>query len=262
MRISFRKLFQQPNSKPKALAFVDYEHWFYSYRLQFGMKPNVTSWMESLQEKYDVLDVMVFAAFDQKAIHDELTALRNITNTIIETHQQNGYHKKDMTDFIMLDYIYQTAATRPEIDVFVLFTGDGHFHSVTKYLTQRLNKTVVIYGVKGAFSNQLKAVASESCELPDDDTTVLEYQRMIVSNLDYASQHDRIIATFNGTVQAVIRHNPGVSEEILRQVLRQMLDDGLLVQKYRNVDFRSRVKEIVPDWEKLHEAGLWDYANA
>ena len=105
MKNPFLKLFQQTNSKPKAMAFVDYEHWFYSYRLQFGMKPNVTSWMESLQEKYDVLDVMVFAAFDQKAIHDELKELRNITNTIIETHQQNGYHKKDMTDFIMLDYI-------------------------------------------------------------------------------------------------------------------------------------------------------------
>ena len=59
-------------------------------------------------------------------------------------------YKKDMTDFIMLDYIYQTAALRPEIGVYILFTGDAHFQSVTKYLAQRLGKEVVIYGVTEA----------------------------------------------------------------------------------------------------------------
>ena len=34
-------------SKSSAVAFVDYEHWFYGYSNSFQMKPNVEEWLES-----------------------------------------------------------------------------------------------------------------------------------------------------------------------------------------------------------------------
>ena len=105
----FQKLFKNKNAvkKDKAIAFVDYEHWYYSIQKNFGLKPEPVSWRRKLEEQYDLEDVMVFADFGHKGIDGELTKLRNMTNTIIETQQTFSRYKKDMTDFIMLDYIYQ-----------------------------------------------------------------------------------------------------------------------------------------------------------
>ena len=130
------------------------------------------AWRAELSAKYTLDDILIFGDFSFPGIRDELPELRNITNSIIETHQQTGHHKKDMTDFIMLDYIYQAAALCPDIQTYILFTGDGHFHSVVKYLTQRLNKKVVVYGIHGAFSNQLQAVATGSVYAADRRTNI------------------------------------------------------------------------------------------
>lgn len=170
----FQKLFKNKNAvkKDKAIVFVDYEHWYYSIQKNFGLKPEPVSWRRKLEEQYDLEDVMVFADFGHKGIDGELTKLRNMTNTIIETQQTFSRYKKDMTDFIMLDYIYQTAYTKPDITTFIIFTGDGHFQSVTKYLIQKLNKKVIIYGVRDSVSKQLRTVASECYMLPTDAETL------------------------------------------------------------------------------------------
>ena len=170
--------------KPAAMAFVDYESWFYTYKNLLSLEPNTKSWRQELDDNYNVLDILVFAEFsNNKYLNKQITPLRNITNTIIETYQQTGTRKKDMTDFIMLDYIYQTAATRKDVDVFILFTGDGHFHSVVKYLTQTLKKKVVVYAIKESLSLQLKAIASEVRIPPDEDTTFHQYAPYIVEDL-------------------------------------------------------------------------------
>ena len=144
----------------------------------------------------------------------------------------------------------------PEIEVYILFTGDGHFHSVVKYLTQRLQKKVVVYGVTGAFSNQLQAVASEAHGLPTEEEAFTDYAKMVVQNMAYVSTKQSIIPSFNGTVAAVCRRY-GVKDEPIRRVLKTMLDQGLLVQKDFRVEFNRKVKIIAPDWDALEKAGLW-----
>ncbi|MGI5906876.1 MAG: NYN domain-containing protein [Candidatus Pararuminococcus gallinarum] len=264
-----KKLFGSPDNsnpgkapksppRPKAIAFVDYEHWYYSYQNLFGMRPDVESWRKELADEYEIEDIYVFGEFGHKGIHDELSKLRTITNTIIETQQPLGHHKKDMTDFIMLDYIYQHAALHPETDTYIIFTGDGHFLSVVRYLTQRANKHVIVYGVNGAFSSHLREVASESRELPDTDVSYRQYCEMIVENLVYVADHPTIISTFNGTVGAVARKH-GAPEEMIRAALRRMLDEGLIVQKEQWVDFNRKVRVLRANWEALVAAGLWTY---
>lgn len=110
-------------SKPKAIVFVDYEHWFYSYRKLYHMTPDIFNWQKKLEETYFLNDIMVFANFSGREIREELTKLRTITNSIIETQQITNF-AKEMTDFIMLDYIYQYVIEHPEVDTFILFTGE------------------------------------------------------------------------------------------------------------------------------------------
>ena len=91
------------------------------------IKPCPMIWRKKLEEKYELSDIMVFGDFTQKEISEELRKLRSITNTIIETSNVFLECKKDMTDFIMLDYIYQSVEARKDVDTYILFTGDGHF---------------------------------------------------------------------------------------------------------------------------------------
>ena len=83
---------------------------------------------------------------------------------------------------------------------------------------------------------------------------------MIVSNIAYVSDKQNIIASFNGTASAVARYN-NVPEELIRQALRRMLDEGLLVQKEQRVEFNRKVKVIRANREALVAAGLWSYDN-
>lgn len=242
----------------RAMAFVDYEHWFYSYKQTFCIAPDPIGWRKELEEAYALEDIMVFADFSYNGINAEISKLRAITNTIIETQQTNGRHKKDMTDFIMLDYIYQTSALHPEIGTYILFTGDGHFQSVAKYLTQRLKKQVIIYGVKGAISSQLKAIATEVHELPGTAEQTKALYGMIVSNMAYVSENDDIIPTFRGTVSAVSRRYQQ-PEDLVTAALQEMLDQGLLYQKERRVDFNRKVRIIAANWEALEKNGLWSF---
>lgn len=245
------------NKKEEAsIAFVDYEYWFYSLQNQFGIKPDPKAWADSLDRI--PTEIMVFGEFSgSKGIAEQITVLRTITNTIIETRQQNGIHKKDMTDFIMLDYIYQTSVKRKDISTYIIFTGDGHFQSVVKYLTS-IGKKVVVYGVRGTFSSALQNVASETVIIPDEETTYREYTKMIVSYLDYTQTKISIIPTFNGTVSAVVKNNRNVSEELVKQTLQRLLDEGLITRKKSTVSADKKVQIIRPEWQKLHDAGFAD----
>ena len=201
-------------------------------------------------------DIMVFADFSKPGINSEIEKLRAVTNTIIETQQAFNRHKKDMTDFIMLDFIYQTAAQRKDINTYILFTGDGHFQSVVKYLIQRLKKEVIVFGVKDAVSNRLKDVASEYHEIPYPSEMKDAYYRMIVSNMDYVFDKPEIIPTFMSTVQAVSERNR-IPESNIYSALNEMIDEGLIYKREQTVNF-NRVKVIAADWDALKKAGYWD----
>lgn len=244
------------NEKEKAIAFVDYEHWYYSYRKMLHIQTDVLSWRKELDERFQIEDVLVFGDFSYAGINDDLNKLRTITNSVISTAQPLALHRKDMTDFVMLDYIYQTTSLRPEISTYILFTGDGHFQSVVKYLVQKLGKRVIVYGVLGATSARLKDVASETHELPTTHDVVLKRYKMVIENMVYASKRD-IITTFHSTAEAVSRHY-NVPQTEAYATINDMLDKGFLVRKQRRVDFNRTVKIIAADWDKLIQAGLWE----
>ena len=70
--------------------------------------------------------------------------IRGYTNDIVETKNGGGYFKKDFTDFIMLDRIYQTAYTKKDIDTYIIFTGDGHFSSAVLFLSPPVTPSVLL----------------------------------------------------------------------------------------------------------------------
>lgn len=224
------------------------------------MTPDIRGWYRSLSETYDLTDVMFFGAFAQADLKFQMGSIREITNTIIATDNESRFHKKEMTDFVMLDYIYQRAMEHSGEDVFVLFTGDGHFQSVVRYLTQKCHKDVLVYGVKDAFSRQLQAVATRTIQLPAEDEALMGCFKMIVRNFNYIAEHPQknIIPTFLNMVTTVARYN-GANENMIHMALEKMLALGYVKQIDYRVEFNRTVKVVSADWEALHKAGLWEY---
>ena len=103
----FQKLFgRKSGDLPQACAYVDFEHWYISMENIHRTRPDIKAWHNELMKSYDVRNVVFFADFSNIKLKNEIANIRQITNSIIDT-QNSGHYKKDYTDFIMLDYIYQ-----------------------------------------------------------------------------------------------------------------------------------------------------------
>lgn len=243
-----------------AIAFVDYEYWYYTYQNFYSIDTDPLAWRKELEKEFDLRDVMIFGDFSEPSISSQLPKLRTVTNTIVETGNTDSHRKKDMTDFIMLDYIYQTVNHRKNVDAIIIFTGDGHFQSVVKYINQTLRKTVVVYGIKGSFSRQLQLAATKVVTLPAEDVLQKSYSNMIIENFTRIANNPNVVPTFRTVVSAVSQKN-NVPEDSIRDALQKLIEDGYVCQKVQPMRSRQgmrNVKIVVPVWDKMIRDGYWE----
>ena len=64
--------FKKKGGKPKAAIFVDYEHWYYGYRNNFQMKPNIEEWLKELEDEYEISRLYIFGDFSKYNIGMDL----------------------------------------------------------------------------------------------------------------------------------------------------------------------------------------------
>lgn len=243
--------------KPRALAFVDYEHWLISLNHKYHLKPNIGSWISELRSKVDLRDLYFFGDFSTPEMEQELFRIRSFTTKIVET-KNAGIYKKDFTDFIMLDFIYQQEIALPDTEAYILFTGDAHFNSVTAFLKNIRGKQVGLYGVRGALSTQLKNTADWWAELPFEADLFREYFRMILSNLRHLEDRKDfpVKPTFMRTVQCTAEYN-NVEEEMIKSALEQLMAAGYISQKEEYIGFHRTITALCVDWDAVKQDGLW-----
>lgn len=257
----FKKKAKNESKKPKAAVFVDFEHWYISLTKMYYRKPNIKEWRDSLVNEFELGDIYFFADFaNNPSLQSELPNIRMITNFIIET---GSNRIKDFTDFIMLDRIYQTAFDRKDIDTYIIFSGDGHFASVVRFLTGRLGKTVGIYGVKDSINRQLFNSATWVRPIPELGFSLNSVYFPIFKSLDYIENSNKggaeLHPTFRGTVDAVSKHYR-LDPEIVKIALTSLLDGGYIVQTDLNYHGRE-FKELKVIWSKAVADGLWKRPN-
>lgn len=242
----------------QAMAFVDYEHWFFSLREKFGVKPDVLAWAKEVRDQYDISQMLFFGNFLQEILQDEVTRVRTVTNDIVETQFGNpGYRIKDMSDFILLDHLYRASEDRRSPQTFLLFTGDGHFAPVVRHLVQEKKKTVIVYGIRGCVSHFLKENATECREIPDEEEQLQLCRQLIVAYYDRMFQrYGEATLTFRKVVDTVSQdHNlPSQAVEI---ALSQMMNEGLMVKRRHRTPRGNSINIVAPEWDKLIEAGLY-----
>lgn len=238
-----------------AIAFVDYEHWYYSYHNIYNMKPNVRDWYDEIVSEYQVKELFFFGDFKEYGMSCELGKLKEFNSHIVNTTNTKEGANKDFTDFIMLDYIYQKAVEERCPDTFVIFTGDGHFDSVIKYLRNKLHKKVITYGVKRAFSGKLKSASSSYVEMPRYIQEQQYYIELILKTLRFIENKPQKQATYWKTVKNVAEHN-GLSEERIQVALDDLMNQKYIAEHEVNV-YNGKMRVLNVDWLKLEKDGVW-----
>lgn len=242
----------------KAMLFVDFEHWYYAYKENFDMKPDLENVFSSIRNKYDVEETLVFGDFTRQELRDYIDDLESADATIVNTGETFFQRKKSVTDFVLLDRLYR-AAVRADIGTYILLSGDGHFRFVVEYLRE-LNKEVVIYGVTGSFSRALQSIAATLEELPTEEERYRAYYKMIAAQMAYLSGQAMIIPTFLKTAEQVARRN-NVPQDRIVDALKKMLDIGYLYQKEQQIALRYKVRALQANWELMIKDGIWDPNN-
>lgn len=254
-------LFRKKNAskgKPRVIAFVDYEHWYISLDKKYNTKPDIKAWRDMLSERYEIADILFFGDFSNPSLRAEIPKIREVSNMIIETQNATVHYKKDFTDFIMLDHIYQRAIEAKENEAFIIFSGDGHFSSVVSYLVTKRRKEVGVYGIRGALSSQLRGCATYAVELPTEADIRKGYQRVLCRRVvELYEQKKNPRPTFRATAEKAAEEC-GTTAELMSELLNELIELKIIGQKRIYLGQNRSIKILTVDRQKAAECGLID----
>ncbi len=259
MRITNLKLFQKKSTKPTALVFVDFEYMAISFKKRYGIAPPILDWHKRLCAEYEVEELYVFADFSNDALKRLLPELRQITDNIIETQNTASRHKKDFTDFFLLDRVYQKAFENHRADTYILFTGDGHFGAVSRFLIKNCKKNVVINGIEGNISGTLRSQVTRVVEYPGDGRVGALYYPYIARQIKemQGGHHTQRVLT-PGRLQNACVEGLRLHADILELAMTEMLNEGYLVYKEVWVSSLKRTRVLTCDFDRLRADGYLD----
>jgi hypothetical protein len=232
----------------RTIVFVDYESWFYGLHNQFNVETDVIGWFKNLKTKGMIDDIYIFGDFENnKMIAQDRLKLRTLTSNIIDC--SNFESKKDYTDFIILDRIYQTAIRNDLAEQYIIFSGDGHFSNVAAFLKNFKDKVVGIYAVSGTLSQQLKNSASwvelvspsEIQNEESDNINTIQIDNMDNKDdsfiekliLDYIKDNENsptFVPTFTNTVSN-ISTSVNINREKVSILLKQLIEENIISQR-------------------------------
>ena len=146
--------------------------------------------------------------------------------------------------------------TNSNADIFIIFTGDGHFSSVVRFIINDCRKKVGIYGVKNALSYQLKEYASWYREVPANEKAVNAYYKMIANYMSYLMVH-REEATEKSIIEKVSEKND-VKKKAVAFALSQMIKDGYIMKSPAPKGGKSKKDpSLKANWELLQKDKIW-----
>jgi hypothetical protein len=228
----------------QTLVYIDYESLFYGMYDNYKLKPNLDALVDELKKQGRFAEsIKVFGDFSNELIKSEQGKIRTITSTIIDCQQPNsdGY-KKDYTDFLMLDSIYQDSMTKPHVEQFVLVTGDNHYSSVATFLRTQKDKVIGVYAVEGTLGKQLSDCSSWVKSIIPRDASEEKYKENLILCLKSAESKG-IKSTFLNTLTHAADYYGG-NYEMYKKVLSAMVADGDVTQQMEETFDHNPIRTI------------------
>ncbi len=263
----------QGTTNTEVAVFVDYENIRYSTINSYGREPDPVAWRDKAL-KYGLMAVAkAYADFDQ---HPAQARTRLDVAGFEAQHypskrsfDQTGREKiETRSDLNFVIDVINTALARPDIRVFLLFTGDKDFIRVVTTLRNRLGKRVVICGVPGSVSPDLVAAAGE--EDPLQIAQSVDVDLAVIRAIDaYIQQlHDGFVPTqshMSRTLWRFLDRSLLPSEHIEAKVM-EFLRKGILTKR-QTVNGQGQelvttelngghplVQEALPNYRQQYEA--------
>ncbi len=224
---------------PKEVAvFIDFENIRYSTINSFGREPDPLIWRDKAL-KYGLMSVArAYADFDQHHAHVrtrlDVAGFELHHYPVKRSRDANGRDKITSRSYLNLVIdIINTALVRPDIEIFLLFTGDKDFIRLVTSLRNRLGKRVVICGVPGSVSPDLVAAAGEEdtiemAQSADVDIAVIQAIDTYIKQL-----HEGFVPTqshMSRTLWRFLDRNLLPSEHIEAKVM-EFLRKGILTKR-------------------------------
>lgn len=246
-------LFQK--KKEHAIAFVDFEYMQISFRRKFAINPPIAEWYAEISQRFAVDDVFFFADFSNPAMKYNIPQIRRITNNVIDTQNTASHHKKDFTDFFILDAMYRTAFDRTSAKNIILFSGDGHFGAAVRFLKEKCSKNVIVYGIENTVSGQLKSCAGEYAEFPSYEKLKRMYYPVIAKVVQEKLAQSRELLTVMNVLRAVSEQSTA-NQTYLHDALLAMIEDGYASQKEQWVSSRKRIRVLSFEFDRMKADGI------
>lgn len=219
-------------------VFVDFENIRYSTINSFGREPDPISWRDKALE-YGLMSVArAYADFDQHPAQSrtrlDVAGFEAHHYPAKRTTDAQGREKyASRSDLNLVVDIINTALVRPDIEIFLLFTGDKDFIRLVTTLRNRLGRRVVICGVPGSVSPDLVAAAGEEdmleiAQSADVDAAVVRAIDAYVKQL-----HEGFVPTqshMSRTLWRFLDRNSLPSEHIEAKVM-EFLRKGVLTKR-------------------------------
>jgi len=252
MNLEF-KVLKAPSHNERQLqtiVFIDYEYLYISFTKNYSVPPMLDAIINEIKTNGRITKIYVFGDFTKPELSQERSRVRTVTSNIIDCGNEAMINKKDFTDFIMLDHVYQELIQSPSVEQFIYFTGDGHFSSSATFIRTFMDKIVGVYGITGSISRQLKDCSSWTKELCVIDGDELQYQSYLLRSIKNA-EGKGLCPTFMKTVEFTMRQYGG-DEYRYRQILSRLIEDGY-VESFINNSFHDRgeFKSLSVNWERV-----------
>jgi uncharacterized LabA/DUF88 family protein len=225
-------------ARSEVAAFVDFENIRYSTINSFGREPDPLAWRDKTL-KYGLMAVArAYADFDQHPppvrMKLDVAGFEAQHYPAKRTSDNLGREKiQSRADLNFVIDVINTALTRPDIETFLLFTGDKDFIRLVTTLRNRLGKRVIICGVPGSVSPDLvvAAGAEDMLQFPPS----ADVDRQFIQAIDaYVRQlHDGFVPTqshMSRTLWRFVDRSVLPSEHIEAKVM-EFLRKGILTKR-------------------------------
>ncbi|MDR1704147.1 MAG: NYN domain-containing protein [Clostridiales bacterium] len=230
---------QCEESTDETLVFVDFESFYYGCLNQHGLEPDVDAWFDDVKKRGRILDVVFFADWSEPKIKSYKQKIRYISQSIIDCDKEEnvtGRDAKDVTDFIMLDHIYQRLIRQAGVQQIVIFTGDRHFLSVVAFARKFQDKKIGIYSLSTSYCRALAEAADWYVSLvPPVDLSV---EKEVVENINWNNQNKQDFYVLFGPTRNFIATKMGKDASAVGAVMTKLQQHGVI--KSSELDFNGK----------------------
>ncbi|MFM9107641.1 MAG: NYN domain-containing protein [Chloroflexota bacterium] len=225
-------------ARGEVAAFVDFENIRYSTINSFGREPDPLSWRDKALNYGLMAVARAYADFDQHppGVRTRLDVAGFEAQHYPAKRSADGQGREKIQSRADLNFVIDvinTALARPDIETFLLFTGDKDFIRLVTTLRNRLGKRVVICGVPGSVSPDLVIAAGEQDPLAVSQSADIDKQ--VIKAIDaYVQQlHDGFVPTqshMSRTLWRFLDRSVLPSEHIEAKVM-EFLRKGILTKR-------------------------------